>query len=596
MQNKQKQFAISGFFLLLMLLFTLWNPLSSLQFMLSDFFCQHSGKPSSDIYVIGIDEKTLQALGPWNSWPRSTMAELIEILNADVNSAPSVIGIDVMYFGETASDTALIEAASKHHNLVFASQLQFSSALQQAGNGSYHLNALAVQGIELPQAPLQLLAGHGFTNVFLDSDGFVRRSMLTASYQGTSYDSFPYAVYKKYTAANNLPSAPSRTDKNGMWTIPYSASPGVYQQGISFLDVLEGRIPASFFQNSIVLIGAASSGMMDSYLTPLSRSTPMYGVEINANMVQALLQRKSIAEVPLFLQLFVTAVLFLLVNYVLGKQETILKLTALLASTLGWFAFAALSAKAGYLWNILYLPLFSVLYYSYRTVRDYLTERKARLLTRQTFERYVSPEVAQHLLSSHQDGLAAMREARRHIAVLFVDIRGFTPLSESLEPEEVTDILNQYLTLTANAVFSNHGTVDKFIGDATMALFNAPDDLEDYVYLAVKTALDIRDGGSALRETLAAKYGKEVQFGIGVHCGEAIVGSIGAPFRMDYTAIGDTVNTAARLESNAGPGQVLVSKEVYHALEGRMTALFLGTRTLKGKAKPVEIYEVLSLE
>lgn len=596
MQNRKKNFTVSGVFLILLLLCFLWNPFSSIQFMLSDFFVQHTGRPSSDIYVIGIDEKTLQALGPWNNWPRSIMAELIRILNADASSSPSVIGVDIMYFGETASDAELMQAASDYHNLVFASQLQFSSALQQAGNGSYHLNPLSIQGVELPQTPLHLLSSHGFTNVFLDSDGSVRRNMLTSTYQSATYDSFSYAVYKKYAAAHNLPYAAVKTDKNNMWTIPYSAKPGDFQQGISFIDVLEGRIPASYFQNSVVLIGAAASGMMDSYFTPVSRNTPMYGVEIHANMLQAMMLHKSLASVPAILQMLTFSLLFLLVCHANQKQETVLKLTVLIASTLGWFAFTALCARFGYLWDILYFPLFSALLYLYRTILDYFIEHKARLLTRQTFERYVSPEVAQHLLSTHEKGLNAMKERRRHIAVLFVDIRGFTPLSESLSPEEVTDILNQYLTLTSKAIFANHGTVDKFIGDATMALFNAPDDLADYIYLAVKTALDIRDGGATLQETLSIQYDRKVQFGIGVHCGDAIVGSIGAPFRMDYTAIGDTVNTAARLESTAAPGQVLVSREVYDALDGRISALFLGTRTLKGKAQPVELYEVLSLD
>ena len=121
--------------------------------------------------------------------------------------------------------------------------------------------------------------------------------------------------------------------------------------------------------------------------------------------------------------------------------------------------------------------------------------------------------------------------------VLFVDIRGFTPLSEALEPEQVVAILNQYLEVTTNAVFENGGTVDKFIGDATMALFNAPLDQEDYVFRAVKTGLDMAAAGKALGEDLLKRCGKNVSFGIGINCGEAVIGNIGTSSRMEYTCL-----------------------------------------------------------
>lgn len=180
----------------------------------------------------------------------------------------------------------------------------------------------------------------------------------------------------------------------------------------------------------------------------------------------------------------------------------------------------------------------------------------------------------------------------RHIAVLFVDIRGFTPMSESLQPEQVVEILNEYLTLTTTSIFKNGGTLDKFIGDATMAVFNAPFDLDDYIYRAVCTALDIAAGSDELEKKLMQRFGKSVSFGIGVNCGPAVVGNIGCDFRMDYTAIGDTVNTAARLESNAKRGQILISSEVYEAVKDRIEATRIGVIPLKGKKDGALVYEV----
>jgi len=173
-----------------------------------------------------------------------------------------------------------------------------------------------------------------------------------------------------------------------------------------------------------------------------------------------------------------------------------------------------------------------------------------------------------------------------------VDIRGFTPMSEGLEPEQVVEILNEYLALTTAAIFKNGGTLDKFIGDATMAVFNAPFNLDDYVYRAVCTARDIAAGSEELRRKLQERFGKTVSFGIGVNCGEAVVGNIGCDVRMDYTAIGDTVNTAARLESNAGRGQILISRNVYEAVRDRVRVTEIGAIPLKGKSKEVFVYQL----
>ena len=168
-------------------------------------------------------------------------------------------------------------------------------------------------------------------------------------------------------------------------------------------------------------------------------------------------------------------------------------------------------------------------------------------------------------------------------------------MSESLEPEQVVDILNSYLNLTTNSIFANGGTLDKFIGDATMAVFNAPFDLDDYVFRAVKTAWAIVSGGNAIESKFLERYGKSVSFGVGVNCGPAVVGNIGCDFRMDYTAIGDTVNTAARLEANAKRGQVLISEMVYERVKDRITVEPIGEIPLKGKSKGVFVYSLTGI-
>ena len=207
--------------------------------------------------------------------------------------------------------------------------------------------------------------------------------------------------------------------------------------------------------------------------------------------------------------------------------------------------------QKGYTWNNMAVPLVAIGMAVYFTVLHYYKTRKVKQSIERAFNKYVAPQVVSEIAGKGTYELKLGGE-NRDIAVLFVDIRGFTPLSESLEPEQVVEILNSYLELTTSCIFRHGGTLDKFIGDATMAVFNAPFDTEDYVYRAVLTAWDIVQGGNKIEQEFIEKYGKQVGFGVGVNCGPAVVGNIGCDFRMDYTAIGDTVNTAAKCAQGQG--------------------------------------------
>lgn len=209
----------------------------------------------------------------------------------------------------------------------------------------------------------------------------------------------------------------------------------------------------------------------------------------------------------------------------------------------------------------------------------------------QTLKLYVDSQVVDEISEKTPRELAQVSE-RKDIAVLFVDIRGFTSMSEALEPEQVVEILNEYLSLVARSIQKYDGTLDKFIGDAAMAVFNAPKDLDDYLFRAVCAADEIVRCSTHILEKYQKRYGKTVNFGIGINCGEAIVGNVGSESRMDYTAIGDTVNVAARLEANAAAGQILISETAAKRLQGRIQSTCIGPLKLKGKAKEVTVYQV----
>ncbi len=340
-----------------------------------------------------------------------------------------------------------------------------------------------------------------------------------------------------------------------------------------------------------MLVGAYAVGMQDSYMPAIAHNSQMYGVEIHANIIEALLEGRTQLPVSPLLYALAAAVLCG-VFYVCSEKLRMLYSTMILAVL---FVLDVIVAKVmyagGWIVPTVLLPVCLLVIYLVQMVRRYLAEIMRRRRVINVFKQYVAPQVVDKI-SKDKDFELVIGGENRHIAVLFVDIRGFTTMSESLRPEEVVEILNEYLGLTTQAIFDNGGTLDKFVGDATMAVFNAPFDLDDYIFRAVCTAWDMQAGAEEIAEKFRKRYGKSVSFGIGVNCGNAVVGNIGCDFRMDYTAIGDTVNTAARLESNARPGQILISREVYEAVKDRVTVTPIGEIPLKGKTQGVFVYQV----
>ena len=188
-----------------------------------------------------------------------------------------------------------------------------------------------------------------------------------------------------------------------------------------------------------------------------------------------------------------------------------------------------------------------VLVYSGITVDNYVNERRERIRVRSTFGKYVSPDVMEEILKDRK-GLA-LGGNRRHITVLFSDIRGFTSISEQIEPEQVITLLSDYLGQVTNIVLKHGGTVDKFIGDAVMAIFGAPNSYEDDAFRAVGAGLDMIKLAESLSPKWSKLIGSSLKIGVGINTGDAVVGSIGSEVRSDFTAIGDTVNLASRLEA-----------------------------------------------
>ena len=562
---------------------------TSLNLLLQDAIYQRENPVDPSIKIIAIDEKTLEALGQFETWTREPYAELIELLNGS-ECAPKVIGLDVLFVNEKGEeDQLLVDACKKYSNIVMASNLVFSTKIETK-DGKSQVNPLHIDMVETPFGQLTGTVRTGFANAVQDSeDNSVRYALL----ERDGYQSFAAAIVRaaiESDAGTVDPVSTMPVDANNGIIIDYTGDVDSYEI-LSMIDVLEGKIPAEIFSNSIVLIGVHAAGMGDSYAVPVQKGAQMYGVEIHANIIQCLLEQRCLVNISTLWN----AVFYAVLAFIFALLATRMKIWmnafgAALITAAQYFLCLRLDEK-GLVINIIVLPISLLVILVWSIVGKYASEVLHRRKIMYAFRKYVAPQVVDEI-SKNQNYQLKLGGEKRHIAVLFVDIRGFTPLSEALEPEQVVEILNEYLSLVTDAIFKNGGTLDKFIGDAAMAIFNAPFDSEDYIYKAVCAAKDIAAGSDRIASKFMERFGKKVSYGIGVNCGYAVVGNIGSEFRMDYTAIGDTVNTAARLEANAKAGQILISEFVYDNLRERIEVTEIGEIPLKGKSKGVMVYEV----
>ena len=553
--------------------------------------------PSPAIKIIGIDEETLIEYGNFSNWSREKSAELVEYLCEDEKTAPALIGFDIMFIGDSEadpeSDKRLAKACEEAGNVVLATNLVYRGTAKTNENGELYYDSFNIETEEMPFDALSNVADSGFATVIPAKDGFVRHATLFAETADGERTSFAYSLYENYM--EHIGEEAVRPEVNGksQVTFFYSGKVGEYST-FSLREVLNGKTPKSEFTDCIVLVGAYAPGMQDAYMSAIDRGQSMFGVEINANLLQALMEGKTALAFPKYAH----AIIMMLVTYIFfflaRKQKLVWALLETVVMAAAHILVGRIMALNGRTITQFYVLVVYALIFLYLLMEKYLIEKLRRRKMLSTFKQYMAPQVVDKLTKGNDFEIKLGGE-KRDVAVMFVDIRGFTPMSENLQPEQVVQILNEYLSLTTESIFKHNGMLDKFIGDATMAVFNAPFDLEDYLYEAVATAWDIKSGSEKLEKKLMEQFGRTVSFGIGVNCGDAVVGNIGCDFRMDYTAIGDTVNTAARLESRAKPGQILISEKLYKALENRIEAEEVGEMELKGKSNKIMVYSVTSI-
>jgi adenylate cyclase len=589
----QKAFGLALLAVGMLTLLAALGVLDALDNAASDALYQSRNASDGEIVLIGIDDQAIEELGPYGQWGRDIIAMTLEALNQSEDCRPAAIGIDVLYTGESVQDLDgwLAEAAGQYGNVVTACAAQFGTAFQEDGEGGYYRDDFSVLAFEEPYAALRDVTTQGHINAMLDTDGILRHHMLKLRLpDGTEYPSMALALAQMYHDCYDLgPVALPPVDARNFWYVPFCGEPGDFDESISVADLLSGEISADYFAGKIVFIGPYTIGLQDNYITSIDHARQMYGVEFQANAVQALLwgEYKQEAGDGLQLALLFGVLLLGLLGFWRRRVRTAAALWAALCG--GWVLLCMGMYQGGWVLHVLWVPVGVTVLFAGSLAVNYIQAAAERRQVTNTFKRYVAPEIVNELLKEGTEALELGGKLTT-IAVLFVDVRGFTTMSEMLSPPQVVEILNRYLTLIADCILRNGGTLDKFVGDAAMAFWGAPLPQEDYIMRAVQAAADMVNGSKALSEELMAQFGRTVSFGVGVHVGEAVVGNIGSPQRMDYTAIGDTVNTSARLEANAPGGAIYISRAVADALEGRIRVTSLGdTIKLKGKKDGFEI-------
>jgi len=287
-----------------------------LEYMAEDALYQNAGVIPDDIKIVAIDEETLHKLGPYSDWDRGYFADVISILNADTEHAPTVIGIDVLFSGTNGSqeDERLADVCSQYDNIVVASTVTFDNRLYQDADGTYYTTQY-ISGEGKPYEELARVVEYGFTNAIFDTDGLVRRTYTQLEYEyggeRSVYDSFAYKIASKVSNIGEY---------SPMVEIAYVGNPGEFET-ISMTDVLERNVPVGYFDGCIVLIGAYEEGMMDSYRVPVDYSKEMYGVEMQGNYVYALLNDNIIYSANDILQFVIICILVFAVAFFVLKNK-----------------------------------------------------------------------------------------------------------------------------------------------------------------------------------------------------------------------------------------------------------------------------------
>jgi adenylate cyclase len=637
----------SGILFLLTLLYV-FQPgfLHQLDLKLYDQLLRGRGtrEPSGRVVIVDLDERSLAQYGQW-PWPRYRVALLLgrlreagaavvglDILLAEPDrTSPAVLqeelrrdlGLEVAFSGlpgELRDHDALLASVLGQGPYVLSLYFDFLGNPAESDSPPPPLNLSVLRAGSREFAPTDLLSAKsmvpplpclsaacgtvGFFNTISDQDGIIRRVPLLIEHRGAVYPSLAVATLMKAAGGGSpvlkvgdggpesLRIAPSLTvpvDSHGRALVNF-LGPARTFPSLSAADVLEGKFPGSL-QGAVVLVGTSVAGLRDNRTTPFGPDCP--GVEIHATVIDNMLTGQFIT-IPDWApgleatMLWVTGLAATLCIAFFRPMHIVAPLLALAAGM--WWGADRLLVREAIVVSPLYPYLALGLAFAGLSFLKLWGEERRRRFIHDAFSHYVSPTVVGEIMRS-PDAMTLSGE-EKEVTILFSDIRGFTALSEKLTPTQVTQLLNAYFTPMTRIITAHQGTVDKFIGDALMAFWNAPLNVPGHQTMALRAALEMLRELDRLNEDFVARFGSPVRIGIGVHCGRARVGNMGSEDLFDYTLIGDNVNLTSRMEGltkHYGLSLLLTGDIRSSCAEG-FTFLEVDRVRVKGRDKPVTIH------
>ena len=476
---------------------------------------------------------------------------------------------------------------------------------------SSEAKSVSLGGAYAVEGNMKILAesarGSGFFNIFPDRDGTIRWSPMAISHDGVFYPSLAlrtlhlflgspplslsiadYGIESVHLGNISIP-----TDEKGRLLINYCGPPKTFPH-YSIADILKGRISPAAFKDKIVLVGATATGIHDMRVTPFHTVHP--GVEIHANVIDNILHQRFLTrpEWTQILDIISMLVLGLVLGFTLSRLKA---LSGAMVTGLFFFAFFManryLFASQGIWINIVHPFLVLLAVYIGVIVLRYITEEREKKKIKGAFNYYVTASVVNEMLKNPEK--LKLGGEKKELTVLFSDIRGFTTISERLPPESLVKLLNEYLTAMTDIVFKYDGLLDKYIGDAIMAVYGAPLEQDDHAVRACSTALDMVEELKVLQNKWEADGMPRLSVGIGINTGPMVVGNMGSQKRFDYTVMGDSVNLGSRLEgiNKQYNTNIIMSQSTYEKTKGKFLCRELDSVRVKGKDLPVNIYELV---
>ncbi|HEU5163682.1 MAG TPA: adenylate/guanylate cyclase domain-containing protein [Thermoanaerobaculia bacterium] len=592
--------------------------------------------PDPAIVIVAVNEKSIQTLEPYygrHPWTRELMARVVE---EAVRGGARVVAFDILFDGENRNDPEgdrRFAAALDGATTVLGAQT--GGLAQDSGAGAAWMPSLWDLEGSLSIAPVPLIAPDplfstadaiGTMQLFVEEKANVARRYRTlvpvvggkwapslALATAAAVRSLPHRARWSAHAANDfLRIGDLAIPVDGQATFAIRWRRGPRPEGeLSYASIDFDRLVAAslqreetpdraaeldrqlrqLFEGKIAIVGYTASGLLDLRATPLSATSA--GVEIHANALDNLLRGEFNRYADprwVIVLLILSATLFGALAASLHSQAATAGLFILFAGA--WLGASPLLLRQGIIAASVGPALAIAATWITITVVRFVAEQRRSSLLKGTFGRYVSPQVLDYLLENPDK--VQLGGERRDLTILFSDIRGFTSISEASEPEEVVEMLNEYLTRMVDILLRHGGTLDKFIGDAVMGFWNAPTAVEDHARRAVLCAIEMIEETARLREEWVGQGKAELRIGIGINTGDAVVGNIGSSRVFGYTVIGDTVNLASRLESkNKDYGtEIIVSESTKERMGEDIPAFYLDEVRVKGKNLPVKIFEI----